>query len=100
MLGLWNVDSIPIGLTLHIAFEVTIDNLLDAPRILKDHGITPLSFYNLETMQPSVIGWIPAATIFFRDPDGHLSHNGIYPNEPDPNVGIIPLSEWITRESL
>jgi lactoylglutathione lyase len=99
MLGLWDVGSMPLGLALHIAFEVTIDNLLDAPRILKDHGITPLSFYNLETTQPSVIGWIPAATIFFRDPDGHLiEYLAMLDNEPNLNVGIIPWSEWITHE--
>jgi lactoylglutathione lyase len=24
------------------------------------------------TAEPSVIGWMPAAAVYFRDPDGHL----------------------------
>lgn len=101
MLGLWGVGSVPLGLTLHIAFELTIDNLLDSPRFLKDRGITPLSFYDVETTQPSVIGWIPAATIYLRDPDGHLiEYLAMLDDEPNTDVGIIPWSEWIARETL
>jgi lactoylglutathione lyase len=74
MLGLWLVGTAPLGLNLHIAFEVAaINDLLDAPKRLKDQGIVPLSFFGKESMEPSVIGWMPAAAIYFRDPDGHLS---------------------------
>ncbi|HZE77507.1 MAG TPA: VOC family protein [Nitrososphaeraceae archaeon] len=73
MLGLWSVGTAPLGLNLHIAFEVApINDLLDAPELLKDHGIVPLSFFGKESWEPSVIGWMPAAAIYFRDPDGHL----------------------------
>ena len=34
--------------------------------------MTPLSFFTTETDEPSVIGWMPAAAVYFRDPDGHL----------------------------
>ena len=33
---------------------------------LKDQGIMPLSFFGIESMEPSVIGWMPAAAIYFR----------------------------------
>ncbi|MGN6633263.1 MAG: VOC family protein [Nitrososphaeraceae archaeon] len=37
MLGLWSVGTIPLGLNLHVAFEVgAIKDLLDAPKRLKD----------------------------------------------------------------
>ena len=73
MLGLWSIGTAPIGLTLHVGFEVAgINELLDAPKRLKDQGIMPLSFFGIESMEPSVIGWMPAAAIYFRDPDGHL----------------------------
>jgi lactoylglutathione lyase len=65
MLGLWSFGSIPMGLNLHIAFEVTIDDLLAASNRLRSNGITPLSFFGAETTEPSVIGWMPAAAIYF-----------------------------------
>jgi lactoylglutathione lyase len=73
MLGLWSVGTAPLCLNLHIAFEVAaIKDLLDAPKRLKDQGIVPISFFGKESLEPSVIGWMPAAAIYFRDPDGHL----------------------------
>jgi lactoylglutathione lyase len=73
MLGLWSVGTAPLRVNLHVAFEVAaINDLLDAPKRLIDQGIMPLSFFGKESMEPSVIGWMPAAAIYFRDPDGHL----------------------------
>jgi lactoylglutathione lyase len=61
MLGLWSFGSIPMGINLHIAFEVAIDDLLEASNRLRLNGIRPLSFFGAETTEPSVIGWMPAA---------------------------------------
>jgi lactoylglutathione lyase len=73
MLGLWSLGTAPLSLNLHVAFEVaTINDLLDAPKRLRDHGIMPLSFFGKESMEPSVIAWMPAAAVYFRDPDGHM----------------------------
>ncbi len=72
LLGLGSIGSAPLGLTLHVAFEVTLNALLDAPKRLETLGITPLSFFGAETTEPSVIGWMPAAALYFRDPDDHL----------------------------
>src|SRR6266496_2119471 len=44
MLGLWSLGSAPMGLVLHIAFDVALDDLLDAPKRLRAMGVTPLSF--------------------------------------------------------
>ena len=63
MLGLWSIGTVPMGLNLHVAFEVAeINDLLDAPKRLKDQGIMPLSFFGKESMEPSVIGWMPASS--------------------------------------
>jgi lactoylglutathione lyase len=98
LLGLWSLGSVPLGLTLHVAFEVAINDLLDAPKRLEAHGITPLSFFSVQTNEPSVIGWMPAASLFFRDPDGHLlEYLTMLDEDPRPDLGIVPWSEWLAH---
>ena len=96
MLGLWSLGTVSLGLTLHIAFEVGLVDLLDAAKGLKAQGIMPLSFFGMETMEPSVIGWMPAAALYFRDPHGHLiEYLAMLDKEPNPGLGIVPWSEWL-----
>jgi lactoylglutathione lyase len=98
LLGLWSLGTAPLGLTLHVAFEVAMDDLLDAPKRLEAQGVTPLSFFGAETMEPSVIGWMPAAGLYFRDPDGHLlEYLTMLDEEPRPNLGLVPWSEWLVQ---
>ena len=98
MLGLWSIGSMPMGLNLHIAFEVTLDDLLESSNRLKSNGITPLSFFGIETTEPSVIGWMPAAAVYFRDPDNHLiEYLAMLDGTPRPDLGIIPWSEWLVK---
>jgi lactoylglutathione lyase len=95
LLGLWSLGTSPLGLTLHLAFEVGLDDLLEAPEQLEAQGITPLSFFGEETAEPSVISWIPAAAVYFRDPDGHqLEYLTMLEEKPRPDLGIVPWSEW------
>jgi lactoylglutathione lyase len=92
MLGLWSLGSTPIGLSLHIAFDVELEHVLDSPGRLKALGVRPLSFFGEETDEPTVIGWMPAATVYFRDPDGHLlEYLAMLDQEPRADLGIIPL---------
>ena len=96
MLGLWSIGSAPLGLTLHLAFDVNLGDLLSAPMRLRAQGISPLSFFGEETDEPSVIGWMPAAAIYFRDPDGHLiEFLTMLDIEPDADLGIVTWSNWI-----
>jgi lactoylglutathione lyase len=86
---------------LHIAFEVApINDLLDAPKLLKDHGIVPLSFFGKESWEPSVIGWMPAAAIYFRGPDGHLIEylTMLDNKERRPDLGIVSWSKWVANK--
>src|SRR5215216_4210280 len=97
-LGLWSLGSAPLGLTLHVAFEVAMNDLLDAPKRLEAQGIKPLSFFSVETNEPSVIGWMPAASLFFRDPDGHLlEYLTMLDEDPRPDLGIVSWSEWLAH---
>ena len=96
MLGLWSLGSMPMAMALHIAFDVALDDVLAAPERLRDAGITPLSFFGEETDEPSVVGWMPAAAVYFRDPDGHMLEYLAVPDEPPrPGSGIVPWTEWV-----
>jgi len=70
------------------------------PKRLKDHGIMPLSFFGKESMEPTVIGWMPAAAIYFRDPDGHLIEylTMLDDRERRPDL-IVTWSEWINSNT-
>jgi ribosomal protein S18 acetylase RimI-like enzyme len=95
MLGLWSLGSAPIALSSHIAFRTTLDDVMDACERLRSLDVTPLSFFARETSEPSVIGWMPAAAVYFRDPDGHLLEYLAMVDEPArPEVGIVPWSQW------
>ena len=95
MLGLWALGSAPLGVSLHIAFETAIADVLGACDRLRASGVTPLSFFATETTEPSVIGWMPAAAVYFRDPDGHLlEYLAMLDDPPRADLGILTWSEW------
>jgi lactoylglutathione lyase len=95
MLGLWSLGSAPIALNLHIAFDVALDDVIAAPARLRALGVTPLSFFGQESDEASAIGWMPAAAVYFRDPDGHLlEYLAMLDEKPRPDLGIVPWSAW------
>lgn len=95
MLGLWAAGAAPQHITSHIAFHVSVEDVLAAPRALQSAGITPLDFDGRPTDLPVVLGWMPAAAVYFRDPDGNLlEYISMLPNEPRPDLGIIPWRTW------
>jgi lactoylglutathione lyase len=98
MLAVWTYGSAPIALVSHVAFRAAVDDVLGACQRLRSLGVTPLSFFATETTEASVIGWMPAAAVYFRDPDGHLlEYLAMLDTPPDPGRGIVPWSEWETR---
>ena len=100
MLGLWSLGSAPMGLALHIALKVSLRDVLAACDALRSNGVTPLSFFGDETEEPSVIGWMPAAAVYFRDPDGHLIEYLAMLEEPArAELGIVPWSQWASIDS-
>jgi ribosomal protein S18 acetylase RimI-like enzyme len=100
MLGLWSLGSAPMGLSLHIALKASLTDVLAACDGLRANGVTPLSFFGAETSEPSVIGWMPAAAVYFRDPDGHLiEYLAMLEEPPRAERGIVPWSQWESRDS-
>jgi ribosomal protein S18 acetylase RimI-like enzyme/predicted enzyme related to lactoylglutathione lyase len=95
MLGLWSLGSAPMGLSLHIALAASLTDVLAACDGLRASGVVPLSFFGAETSEPSVIGWMPAAAVYFRDPDGHMiEYLAMLDEPPQAELGIVPWSEW------
>lgn len=101
MLGLFRVDEIRHRhpAEYHVAFRVTGE---DADRMvpwLEARGIRPVHPPTAPEQgsmeEPIVHGWMPAAAVFFRDPDGHLLELIAELEEP-PRADVVycPLSEW------
>jgi lactoylglutathione lyase len=98
MLGLWEVGTTPQRMSLHIAFTVGLTNLLEAPEKLRSAGITALDHTRNPTSEPVVFGWMPAASVFFRDPDENLlEYIAMLPDLPQPELGVVPWSVWKRR---
>ena len=99
MLGLWG-PSTTRGSDFHkchFAMAVSLPELLAAGKRLNDLGVCTRNFPGEETVEPSVIGWLPSAQIYFCDPDDHsLEYITLLDDPPDPDF-IGPLSTWQRR---
>jgi lactoylglutathione lyase len=95
MLGIWETGASPQRMSLHIAFKVGLSDLLDAPRRLRAANIAPLDFVGNPTDEPVVLAWMPAASLYFRDPDGHmLEYLSMLRDPPRPELGVVGWAEW------
>ena len=99
MIGLWSVHSSPLRMRLHLAFTVTLDDVIASVATLRGAGIMPRGDGGGPPVEePVVISWMPAASVFFDDPDGHsLEYIAMLEAAPQPEWGWIPLSEWRER---
>ena len=78
----------------HVALAVPFERLLIAVAELNERGIETFGFGDRKTKEPTVIGWMPSAQIYFRDLDGHVLEF-ISILEDDPNRDFNgPYSEW------
>jgi lactoylglutathione lyase len=95
MLGLWETGTSPQRLSLHTAFTVTLEDLLAAPARLRAAGITPLDLAGEPVDEPVVLAWMPAASLYFKDPDGNLlEYIAMLPDPPAPQRGVVAWSDW------
>ena len=98
MLGLWEAGTMPISISLHVAFQVALSDLHEAPTRLEKAGVQPRDFGGAPTQEPVVLAWMPAASVFFRDPDNNLlEFITMLPDPPRPDLGVIPWSDWVRR---
>lgn len=99
MLGLWGPETAygRFPHECHVAIAVSLPELLTAGQRLNDRGISTRNFAGEKTIEPSVIGWMPSAQIYFSDPDGHLlEFITLLDETPDPGF-IGSLSSWKRR---
>jgi len=104
MLGLWEAPPWVADVTSnivrmqHIAFAVGLEDMNGVIHNIKQKRIELRNFFGEITDEPSVFGWMPAASIYFHDVDGHLlEFIARIDHEPMPDIGIVSLSEWNER---
>lgn len=96
MLGLWG-PSTTYGREFHkshFALAVSLSQLLGAGERLRRSGVRCQDFRGEQTDEPSVIGWMPSAQLYFEDPDGHLVEFITLLDETPDASFIGSLSEW------
>jgi lactoylglutathione lyase len=97
MLGVWEGGGSPQRMSLHVAFRTNLADLLDAPGRLRAAGVEPLDFFGSPSDEASVLAWMPAAAVYFRDPDGNLlEFLAMLPEAPQPERGVVSWSRWKT----
>lgn len=85
-------------MTLHFAFRVTKEAVLNSISTLKAAQIDPLGFNGENVTEPVVIGWMPAVSIYFKDPDGHsIEMLHLLEDNPDPKFGVQSYSKWLEQ---
>ena len=98
MLGVWEVGSTPQRMSTHLAFRVTLEALLLAPEMLRQAGVTPMDVAGKPLTEPVVLSWMPAAAVYFEDPDGNLlEYLSMLPDEARPDLGVLSWSAWLVR---
>jgi lactoylglutathione lyase len=95
MLGLWAAGFGPQRTTMHVAFAVPLEAVIAAPRTLQAAGVPTLDFDGQPTNEPVVLAWMPAAAVYFHDPDGHLlEYIAMLDAAARPDDGVLRWREW------
>jgi hypothetical protein len=80
----------------HVAFAVGLGELLGSFEKFKAAGIEALDFARRPTREPVVLAWMPAAAVYFHDPDGNLlEYVTTLPDVPRAELGVVPWSRWL-----
>ncbi|MFY0603510.1 MAG: VOC family protein [Flavobacteriaceae bacterium] len=98
MLGLWEKPKEEIDIR-HFAFECDPEWILnESVNYLTSRNIKYWNFLNDDTKGPMVFVWMPAVSIYFNDPDGHvLEFIGVLEGEtkPDKEKRVVTYKEWL-----
>lgn len=94
MLGVWEVPEDKFRPN-HFAFSLPYEEFMEVPTFLTSKGILVEGDFGLDNSEPIVHAWMPAASLYFRDPDGNsLEYLTLLDGEPRPELGAVHLSEW------
>jgi lactoylglutathione lyase len=96
MMGVFTLGSYPLKIFQHhIALQVSFEAILAAPERLRSAGIPPLGANRESLDEPIVFTWMPAASVFFDDPDGNLlEYICMLADPPRPELAaVLPWSE-------
>jgi len=100
MLGVWETGTAPNAMRLHLAFTCDPSEVIAAPERLRALGVEPLGFDREPVDEPVVLGWMPAVSLYFHDPDGNLlEYLAMLPEPPRPDLGVVPWSRWTAKRS-
>ena len=79
-------------------FEVKIEDLLAVPQRLRAAGVAAMGGRHEPIDEPVVFSWMPAASVFFDDPDSNLlEYIAMLDDEPQPELGLLlSWSEWLS----
>lgn len=95
MLGLWERPRETVR-TQHFAFELGLEELPAKVAELERRGVAFRDFFQRRTNTPSVFGFIPAASIYFDDPDGHLLELlAPIPGPPRADLEAVSWADWV-----
>ncbi len=95
MLGLWEKPAAEVQQQ-HFAFRAAVDDVLHrSVEWLAERGLDCHNFLDDGTRRPMVFAWMPAVSIYFHDPDGHLLELiAMLPGEPRPELGVVSWDAW------
>src|SRR5437867_2343977 len=101
MLGLWGpTTSRGQPSFCHFAIALSLPELLAAGPRLNALGVLTRDFSGKITTEPSVIGWMPSAQLYFSDTDGHsVEYIALLDESPEPGF-VGSLSAWNARRKI
>ena len=96
MLGLWGPGTVygESRHKQHLAIAVLLPELLAVGPRLNALGIPTRDFSGKATSEPSVIGWMPSAQLYFSDLDGHSLEFITLLDDAPVESFVGPLSRW------
>lgn len=98
MLGLWHTGTGPLKMRLHLAFRMEPDQVIASVARIRAKGVEPRGFRGEPVDEPVVMGWMPAISLYFADPDGHsIEFISVLPAEADAAFGVQPYSAWLAH---
>jgi lactoylglutathione lyase len=98
-IGLWPCPKEQPIQRRHFAFQVELDELLTAKKRLKELNINVIGSQGKENIEPIVQAWIPAASVYFEDPDGNKLEFIAMLDEKPKKLSFVPyLSEWLALQ--